>query len=213
MTIDAARPLLLRCSPRKGGNCDTAADAFLRGMGLVPGGSVSGDESILVNDLALRDYPVDPCVSCGHCARFPGSPCPLETRDASALLLRALRETPALCIVAPIYFYHVPAQFKALIDRAQSQWARADSMDADASFSGRKAWVILAAARPKGDKLFEGSLLTLKYWLLSFGVELVPPLCLYGLDGPGDLAGDADSLEWIRDYATTARHAFRTSRP
>lgn len=212
--MTAARPLLLRCSPRKGGNCDTAADNFLRNLGLAPGGGAVGSAQgtgapPLVDDFALRDYSVLPCMSCGHCTRFPGKPCPLEAQDDSTFLIRALREAPALCFVAPIYFYHLPAQIKALIDRSQTQWALTDYVQSDAPLPAKKAWVILVAAREKGEKLFEGSLLTLKYWLKAYGVDLAPPLCLYGMDEPGDLAADADSLGWIRDYAATARHAFR----
>ena len=217
---DGLPPLLLRCSPRMGGNCDTAADAFLRGAGLVSergesdthffGSKSSSGLSLPVADVSLRDHPVLPCLSCGQCSRFLEKPCPLESKDGSSFLLRFLREAPALCFVAPIYFYHVPAHLKALIDRSQSQWAFSESSSASRlrEREKRRAWVVLVAAREKGDKLFEGSLLSFKYWLKTFGIDLASPLCLYGLDQPGDLAANTEALDRIRDYASSARGAF-----
>lgn len=200
-----SRPLVLSCSPRRNGNCDTAASLFMQGMGLEP--RLPADKSP-VDFLALREYSILPCISCGQCARFSGGPCPQEGKDDSGPLLKALYLAPAFCFVAPIYFYHLPSQFKAFIDRGQPQWAIRQTVENAAMPPERKAWIILVGAREKGEKLFEGSLLTLRYWLKPFGIELAPPLCLYGMDGREDLAGDEESKGWVLDYAATARQAF-----
>jgi hypothetical protein len=198
------RPLVLSCSPRTNGNCDTAAALFLEGLGPPPTGA--GDRA--ADSLTLREYAILPCIGCGRCARFPGAPCPLEAQDGSGPLLRTLRAAPAFCFVAPVYFYHLPARFKAFIDRGQSQWAVRALPENAAGPPQRTAWVILIGAREKGKNLFAGSLLTLRYWLKPFGIALAPPLCLCGLDGPRDLAGDGESRGRIREYAATARQAF-----
>ena len=192
-------PLVLGCSPRPGGNSDAALALFTQGLAAAP-------ESLAVRQ--LRDHQVLPCVACGSCARRPGSACPFEQRDTSTVLLHALNTAPALCLVSPMYFYHLPAQLKALVDRTQPFWeAWRHGMTTGPGFK-RTAWVILLAARPKGQRLFEGSLLTLRYCFDALGIDMAEPLCLYGVDAPGDLAADPQCRAAVAAYAQNARPVF-----
>lgn len=193
-------PCLLGCSPRAIGNSSTAADLFYRELGADPE---------VIERRSLKDHTVLPCVACGRCSRHPGSACPFEQRDTSGPLLRSLAAAPALCLVSPIYFYHLPAQFKALVDRTQPWWeAKRQGVDMGIPRRKRPAWLILLAARPKGERLFEGSLLTLRYCFDALGIKLMEPLCLYGLDAPGDLAADPESRAAVSRYARNARSRF-----
>lgn len=193
----STQPLLLACSPRKDGNSDTAL-TLLREM-------LCGNDPAAPPITFLREHPVLPCISCGHCERHPGQ-CPQRAHDASGPLFHALETAPALMLAAPVYFYHLPAQFKALIDRSQAAWMLRYVFKRPRP-PRRFAHVILVAARQQGEKLFEGSLLTLKYWLELFGFELAPPLTLYGLEGPGDLAADAENRAAVARYAASIRVA------
>lgn len=213
---------LLACSPRQGGNSDTAARLFARGYAA---GHGSAPEPVF-----LRDYEVFPCKGCDACRRalheapsdfrtvssrlnslfgqepggFPAFGCPQAARDAAAPLLRFLAEAPALCLVSPVYFYHLPAAFKALIDRTQPFWhLRAAGID---PFLGRerRCHVILIGAREKGKRLFEGSLLTLRYALAGLHVRLAEPLLLHGLDKPGALERDGRARELVWQYGERA---------
>lgn len=186
--------LVLACSPRRGGNTDTAAAVAAENLG-------SG------RDVAyLRDHDVLPCVSCGYCSAHPGGPCPLTARDGSAPLLASLEKAASVLVVSPVYFYHVPAQLKALMDRTQPWWTRRAALGLGPG-GERVAHAVLIAARPKGDKLFDGAVLSLRYWLGCFGFTLAEPLTLYGLDAPGDLARSSAALEKIAGYAETIRAA------
>ena len=191
-------PLVLACSPRKGGNCDLAASLVHK--------AVEGSRLLF-----LRDTAVAPCVSCGSCAT-PHAHCPQEQTDASAPLFAALERASALVIVAPVYFYHIPAQLKSLVDRTQICWrAKQATAAAGGSFPpSRPAWSVLVGARPTGAKLFEGSLLTLRYWFDALGYTPGAPLTLYGLDGPADLAGSQTQQKAVRQYAakTILPHLF-----
>ena len=63
----------------------------------------------------------------------------------------------------------------------------------------------LAAARPRGEQLFTGSLLGLKYFFASFGAQLADTRTLRGLSCPEDLLSRpdlcADLERWGRDWA------------
>ena len=211
---------LLACSPRPGGNSDTAARLFAEGYASVQ------DEAPF--PVFLRDYGVLPCTACDAClhtvqkhgrnapassphALFGQSPgetlrlgCPLALKDDSAPLLTFLAETPALCLVSPIYFYHLPALLKALVDRTQPFWHLRNLGISPFSGQERICHIILLGAREQGERLFEGSLLTLKYALAGLGLRPAEPLLLYGLEGADDLAGNNAAQERVRDYGRQA---------
>ncbi len=178
----AGAPLVLALSPRAGGNSDAAAGLFARGAARALGAPVPVTR--------LREFRVRPCTACHACAG--GGPCPQDADDDAGRLLAALAGAPAVFLAAPIYFYHLPAQAKALVDRSQRWYERARAADpAVAGLAPRPAYCCLVAGRPEGRRLFEGALLTLKYFLASFRLELCDPLTLRGVDAPGDLAADA----------------------
>lgn len=223
---------VLAASPRPGGNSDTAARLFLQGFSRTvreDGGNRTGagpaKNRAVPEPTCLRSYRVDPCVACNACIRAakrlknpdqedagaPGqgpSPhfgCPLTLKDDSAPLLRSLAEARGLCLVSPIYFYHLPAALKALVDRTQPFWALRDAgIACHAGQRPRICHVILLAARPKGDKLFEGSLLTLKYALAPLNIRLAEPLLLRGLDGPSALLGRPGAMQAVAAYGEEA---------
>ena len=220
---------VLAASPRPGGNSDAAARLFLQGFSRTgPQGGNDSPESGL-EPTFLRSHRVEPCVACNACAHAarhaksldmedadasgPGPSlhfgCPLTLKDDSTPLLRLLAKASGLCIVAPIYFYHLPAALKALVDRTQPFWALRDA--GITCYSGQKprlCHIILLAARPKGDKLFEGSLLTLKYALKPLNIQLAEPLLLYGLDGSSDLLDQPGAMRSIVDYGEAAGRPF-----
>jgi len=178
--------LIAACSPRKNGNSDIAARIL--------------QESFSVPCAARRiaDAGIRPCQSCGHCRAHPGS-CALDRDgDGAAGIFSLLMRARLAVLVSPIYFYHLPAQAKALIDRTQRFW----HLEPQARPLGKTALTaVLLAGRPSGEKLFEGAERTLRYMALSSGMDWIPALCLYGLDEPGALAGDAGSMGRIRQFA------------
>lgn len=184
--------MIFACSPRKGGNCDDVAT-------IVRSVAKSGDMPHDAEIIRLRDYAVRPCEGCQRCSASQGR-CPLRERDDAQRLFGMLRDASELVIVAPIYFYHLPAQFKALIDRSQILWS-ARQKDGGPAKAARKAHVILVAARKKGDRLFTGSLQTLRCWLSLFDRDLAEPLCLYGLDERGDLMRNDAARAALTSYA------------
>lgn len=223
-------PFILAASPRPDGNCDAAARLFSRGFAEGIRAN-AGAETELPAPVALREYQVHPCVSCGTCSRTdapcflpdldatehagvaqrpptrqrPAFGCPLTTRDTSVSLLTALLTAPVLCLVAPIYFYHLPAAFKALIDRTQPFWIMAEARDTRlAALPPRECHTILIAARERGEQLFSGALLTLRQALKPLRVSLSEPLLLRGMDAAGDLASRPDAVRAVLDYGRAA---------
>ncbi|MEZ0575314.1 flavodoxin family protein [Halodesulfovibrio aestuarii] len=187
---------ILGCSARKNGNTDAAAKLFAQGYEAAGGHTQTQ---------FMRDYTIRHCTACEACA-VPGSTkCVQEDKDDSAELYSMLLEAPAIFISSPIYFYHLPSIFKTFIDRCQCFWFRKHNRDPFVlSLPPRKAYICLVAARPVGAQLFQGSLLTLKYFLSPFNIRLAEPLLIYGKDGPTELASDPMTVEQILEYAKAA---------
>jgi multimeric flavodoxin WrbA len=234
--VPAARPasgertscLILSCSPRAGGNSDTAARLFCRAFarGREESGFAGADGTAPEPGpatLFLRDYAVSPCTACDACGRAapgfkprPGTsplrelfgetpfPCPAAARDDSLPLLRALAETEELCLVSPVYFYHLPAQLKALLDRMQLFRSMNGSGFRPHHGPERLCRIILIGGRTRGAQLFAGSLLSLKYALATMRVATAEPLLLYGLDAGDALRGSPAAAERIEEYGLAA---------
>ncbi len=182
---------ILVCSPRKKGNSDTVA-AWLCEAFTLP-----------VEVRRIAEAPVYPCTSCGHCMEYPGS-CSLDVPGDNALfLLGSLMAGPAACLVSPIYFYHLPAQAKALVDRCQRYWK------ALPSGRGTPLGAILLAGRSHGEQLFHGAELTLRFMAYSLGLKPIPPLCLYGTDTLDNLSKQREFRERIQDYALELERTAR----
>ncbi len=180
--------VVFACSPRQGGNTDLAA-GFL-------------DEIFEVQKknraiIYLRDFLVLPCNGCGACEK---GGCVLDEKDCAAKLFFLLQNASQVVFLSPIYFYHLPAAFKAFIDRSQAYFWKNPDIASPASRPARKAWAGLWGARPKGEKLFCGTELSLRYFLRIFGFELEPPLLLYGVDACGDILHLAKNREALADF-------------
>ena len=92
-------------SPRKGGNTEALCAAFAEG---------ARDRGHRVTEFSVADLNIHPCIGCENCQPLPHQ-CVFE--DDLGRVSEALREADILVIGTPVYFYGVPAQLKALIDR------------------------------------------------------------------------------------------------
>ncbi len=190
----------LSCSPRAGGNSDHAARLFIDGVE-----DAGGTASLVM----LRHHDVRHCVSCQRCEKDPSRGCFLAGLDQSDGLFHLLLTAPVLFFAAPVYFYHLPSHFKAFIDRCQCFWMRYQAGDTEMhGLPQRKAFLTMMGARPRGEKLFEGSILTLKCFLQPFHFTLEPPLLLYGMDGPHDVVNNAEARDSLLSMGRTAQAAL-----
>lgn len=197
--------VIFALGPRRGGNSDAAARAFAEGV------RAAGGQARVV---ALRDAPLLPCQGCHGCRAELGGSCVLPDAAQAEALFAPLLAAPLLALAAPIYFYHLPAQAKAFIDRSQPWYERREAREAAMlALPPRLAVPLLVAGRPRGERLFEGTLLTLKYFLKPFNVSLGEAVELRGYDGPGDLAQDEAALLRLRVAGETAwREAVQAGR-
>ena len=189
--------LVLAASPRRG-NSEYAAGLLAAGL---------REAGLSVDTLSLREHTVAPCTACGLCDRLPGE-CSLDEkrsgrRDDAAAIFERLRAAHGLIVAAPVYFYGLPAPFKALVDRSQRYWKESTTDGGEPilpSVPLRPAYALLPAGRVRGERLFDGSLLSLRPFLYLLGFTLRDHLPLRGLDGADALAGRPDELAAVRAW-------------
>jgi len=184
------------CSPRAGGNSDHAAQYIASGI------QQAGGAARIVT---LRQYRVLACLGCGRCQYAPQGHCFQSKDDHSGSLYQVLLSAPLVVFCSPIYFYHLPSGFKALIDRSQSYYVRMHQNDSElAVLHERPACACLVAGRPTGEKLFSGALLTLKYFMEPFRRTMQEPMTLRGMDAPDDLQETPGMREKLQAYGAWA---------
>ncbi len=171
-------------SPRIKGNTDLLLDEALRGAA-----SQAADiEKLVVDKLnitACREYYA--CVKDGNCV----------IRDDMDEIYPKLLSADRIIIASPMFFYSLTAQVKTLIDRCQAHWARKYVLKQVMPNSGRKG-AFIAVGATRGEQLFEGSILIIKYFFNAINVKYADELLVRGVD----------KRDEIKEHPTALSDAF-----
>ena len=148
-------------SPRREGN--TAA--LLRQ-------AVAGarEQGLGVTEIFLRDLKMSPCLEIYGCTR--DGECAI--RDDFQAVRDAILAADGIMLASPIFFYSVSAQVKILMDRFQSQWVKKHWIEGQPMGQSRatRKGLFLSAGATRGRKLFDGALLSVKYFFDVLDTEL-----------------------------------------
>jgi putative phosphoesterase len=162
-------------SPRAGGNSDILLQRFLEGA------ESRGAEII---PLFLREKSLSPCLEIYACLK-DGECC---LQDDMQQIYPLLRGADAIALASPIFFYGVTAQVKAMIDRCQSIWvARYILQRPINQRDPRRKGIFLSVAGTRGERAFQGALLTMKYFFDCLGVDLSHCLLFPRIDHKGEI--------------------------
>ena len=160
-------------SPRIKGNTDLLLEEALKGA-KSQGAEV---EKIVVDKLKIA-----PCKEYLGC--FKDGNCVI--RDDMDDIYPKLLGADVVIIASPMFFYGVSSQAKALIDRCQALWARKHILKQSLPNGGRKG-AFIAVGATKGKRLFEGAILTVKYFFEAIGVEYADEILIRGVDARGEI--------------------------
>ncbi len=171
-------------SPRRKGN--TAS--LLRSA--VEGARKNGAQ---VEEIWLRDLKMSPCLEIYKCKE--SGECAIK--DDFPALREKLLASDGIMLASPIFFYTVSAHTKILMDRCQSLWVKKYWIDkipfGHKQFKRKGLFISVGAT--KGKKLFDGVLLTLRYFFDVLDTELWKPLLYRGLDFEGDVLKHPEYLD------------------
>jgi len=174
------RVLGIMGSPRIKGNTDLLLDEALRG---------AKDAGAEVEKIVVDKLNISPCKEYYGCLRDGNC----VIRDDMDEIYPKLAEYERVIIASPMFFYGITAQAKALVDRCQALWARTQELKTLPRHSGRKG-AFIGVGATKGEKLFEGSRFTVKYFFDAIGVDYADELLVRGVDQRGEIKDHADAL-------------------
>jgi multimeric flavodoxin WrbA len=163
-------------SPRRGGNTELLLEEALKG---------AEKEGAKVERIYLSDLTITPCKECHGCDNT--GKCVIL--DDMKKIYPKLLGADVVILASPIFFYGVTAWAKALIDRSQALWARKYLMkDPALGKEGKKRkGFFISVGATKGQKVFEGAILTVKYFFDVLNVEYIGELLFRGVETKGDI--------------------------
>jgi multimeric flavodoxin WrbA len=179
-----AKMLAIYGSPRRKGNT-----AFLLKKA-VEGAVEAGAE---VEEIVLRDLKMSPCLEIYGCKK--NGRCVIQ--DDFQEVYDKVLASQGLMLASPIFFYTVSAHTKTLMDRFQSLWVKKYWIEkipfVKRDFSKKGLFISVGAT--KGKRLFEGTLLTIRYFFEVLDMELWRSLLYRSLDFEGDVLKYPEYLE------------------
>ena len=124
------------------------------------------------------------CNECGSC-NVDGN-CVIH--DDMEVFYKAFEDVKRIVVATPVFFYDVPAQGKAIIDRSQANWARRYVLGRNREgIAGAKGF-LLAVGATRGKDLFLPANLASKYFFdaLAFP-KIFDSLCFRKIETPSAL--------------------------
>lgn len=178
-------------SPRRKGNTALLMNEAVRGA--QEGGAI-------VETFVLRDLKMSPCLEIYACKEK--GECAIK--DDFQMLRDRILSAKGLMIASPIFFYSVSAHTKIMMDRFQSLWVRKYWID-DVPYDQRnfkRKGLFISVGATQGKKLFDGVLLSMKYFFDTLDMELWRSLTYRGVDLEGQIKAHPD---WLKEAYQAGR--------
>jgi len=169
-------------SPRRQSNTEILLDKALEGAGEA-GADV---EKVLVSKLKISPcLEIYACLKDGDCA----------IKDDMQLLYKKLLEADHIMFASPMFFYGITSQAKAIIDRCQALWVRRHVLGMGKEDNRVRRGVFISVGATQGKRLFDGAVLTVKYFFDAIGVKYSGDLLVRGIDKKGQIEEHPAALE------------------
>ncbi len=166
-------------SPRMKSNTDLLLDEALKG---------AQSEGAEIEKVVVDKLKIAPCKEYLGC--FKDGNCVI--RDDMDSIYPKLLEADGIIVASPMFFYSVSAQLKALIDRSQALWARRHILHTLPEKARKGVFIGVGATR--GKRLFDGAILTVKYFLEAIGAKYAGELLVRGVDERGEIKTHPEAL-------------------
>jgi multimeric flavodoxin WrbA len=171
-------------SPRRGGNTELLLEEALKG---------AEREGAEIDRVYVTDFTITPCRECHGCDQTGNC----VILDDMQKIYPRLLEADIIILASPIFFYGITAWAKALIDRSQPLWVRKYLLkDPSLGKEGKKRkGFLISVGATKGQKVFEGAILTAKYFFDVLNADYVGELLFRGVDAKADILKNPGALQ------------------
>jgi len=173
--------LALYGSPREGGNTDILMDEFAKG---------AEEAGARVERVYLRKLKISPCLEIYGC--MDTGRCVI--RDDFQQLHEQIASAGLVALASPIFFYTVSSHTKIMMDRCQAAFVNKYCRNQRMSQTMRPG-IFLSVGATKGRQLFDGVLLSVRYFFDAVDVELKDTVLVRGVDEKGAIRRHPDALQ------------------
>ena len=196
MTEEARYVLAIYGSPRRRGNTTLLLDECLRGV---------SQWTSAIEKVVLRDLRISPCLEIYGCAK--DGRCVI--RDDFDGLAEKLVQADLILLASPIMFYTLSAHTVAFMDRCQSFWVKRHWLKQPINpQKPHRKGVFISVGATRGKRLFEGALLSARYFFDALDVEMHASLCFGGLDLEGDVLEHPEHLQQAYELGLALQGAW-----
>ena len=146
-----------------------------------------------VEEVVLRDLNMSPCLENYGCKET--GRCVIQ--DDFQKVYDQLIACQGLMLASPVFFYAVSAHTKILMDRCQSLWVKRYWLGKTpiGRYNTARKGLLISVGATKGKKLFDGTLLSIRYFFDILDVELWRSLLYRSLDLKGDVLEHPEYLD------------------
>jgi len=175
-------------SPRKGGNTDLLLDEVL---------AAAEEAGARTARVYCRRLKISGCLECGGCDEK--GECVVD--DGMTEVYPLMEEAQSIVLAAPIFFYGIPAQAKALVDRSQACWAKKLLRKPKSQWKNHESGkgYLVAVGATKGENLFEGSQLCAQYFYDAMDMSYQGGLFYRQVEAKGSVREHSSALTEARE--------------
>ncbi len=170
----------LAASPRRKANSTILLDTVLM---------EAKQQGCRVEKIEIFKFNIRSCQGCGGCDHT--GRCVLD--DDMHRFYPLLEEAGHIVLAAPIYFYALSGIAKAFIDRSQALWVRKYRLIQPPPEPQGKGYLIAVGAT-QGKRLFDCSLLTMRYYFDALNINYERDLLVRGMDKEGEVLNNKEIL-------------------
>lgn len=200
--MEHPRIVALYGSPRRQGNTATLLKQAVAG---------ARDAGARVEEFVLRDLKLSACLEIYSC-RQDGE---CRIRDDFQKVREQVLASAGLMLASPIFYYAVSAHTKILMDRFHSLWVKKHWVDANRNPAPgvRRKGLFISAGATRGKRLFDGTLLSVRYFFDTLDMDLWKTLLYRGLEHEGEVQTYPDYLNETYCAGRDLAEALRLSPP
>jgi multimeric flavodoxin WrbA len=175
-------------SPRRRGNTSLLLKQAVAG---------ADDAGAHVTEIVLRDLKISPCLEIYGCKK--GAGCVI--RDDFKTVESLFQRVDGLMLASPIFFYSVSAHTKILMDRCNSLWVQKywlEKKPFGQQHYPRKG-LFISVGSTRGKRLFDGALLSVKYFMDALDMELWNTLLYREIETEGQIREHPSAMQEAYD--------------
>jgi multimeric flavodoxin WrbA len=171
-------------SPRRKGNTAALLKKAIEG---------ARDCGADVEEIVLRDLKISPCLEIYGCMQ--AGECAIK--DDFQMVRDKILHAQGLILASPVFFYSVSSHTKILMDRFQSLWVKKYWVEKtpQGEKTNNRRGLFISVGATKGKKLFDGMLLSVRYFFDVLDMELWKALLYRQLDFQDDVLKHPEYLE------------------